>query len=40
MHGRVGAFYAACAGEGKHILQIKPGSWPNGMKLSLEFLLY
>jgi hypothetical protein len=24
MHGRMGAFYAPCAGEGKHILQNKP----------------
>jgi hypothetical protein len=27
------AFYAPCAGEGKQILQVKSGSWPNGMKL-------
>jgi hypothetical protein len=29
-----GAFYAPRAREGNQILQIKSGSWPNGMKLS------
>jgi hypothetical protein len=34
-----GAFYAPHAGEGTRILQIKSGSWPNGMKLTSELLL-
>ena len=35
----MGAFYAPCTKEENLILQIKLGSWPNGIKLASELLL-
>jgi hypothetical protein len=37
MSGCVRAFCALQAREGTHILQNKPGSWPNGIKYKLEY---
>jgi hypothetical protein len=39
-HGPVGAFYAPEFGEENEILQMKPGSCPNGITLAPECLRY